>query len=75
MNKTNNNLMSDKIDMYYRFNSETDPTDEQLAQIMKEVAIEAKTKAETAYNKLFHEIDELIERSKPKWNELYNIQI
>lgn len=38
----------------YRFTSDSEPTDEQLAEIMKEVAIEAKQKADAA-EKVFNE--------------------
>ncbi len=40
------------MDMEYSFSSEFEPTDEQLGQIMKEVAIEAKESADRA-NELF----------------------
>jgi signal recognition particle subunit SEC65 len=36
----------------YRFLSESEPSDEQLSSIMKEVAVEAKRKADKS-NKLF----------------------
>ena len=38
----------------YRFTSDEDPTDEQLNQIMKEVAIDVRKRAEIA-NKKFQE--------------------
>lgn len=42
------------MEMYYRFLSESEPTDKQLDLIMIEVAVEAKSKAEHS-NKLFWE--------------------
>lgn len=43
----------------YRFTSDEDPTDEQLKQIMKEVAIDVKIRAERANRKFQEELRQL----------------
>lgn len=48
------------MNMYYRFTSDEEPTEEQLAQLMHEVAVEAKDQAEKAHKKMMEEIREAI---------------
>ena len=43
----------------YRFTSDSEPTDEQLSQLMKEVAIEVRKKAEVASEKFTEELRQL----------------
>lgn len=43
----------------YRFTSDEDPTDEQLKQIMKEVAIDVRKRAEKANQKFQEELRQL----------------
>jgi len=43
----------------YRFTSDEDPTDEQLNQIMKEVAIDVRKRAESANKKFQEELRQL----------------
>ncbi|MFZ4725551.1 MAG: hypothetical protein ACOYMD_08895 [Paludibacter sp.] len=51
----------------YRFTSDNDPTDEQLNQIMKEVAIDVRKRAEIANRKFQEELRQLcLLKSKQK---------
>ena len=51
----------------YRFTSDEDPTDEQLNQIMKEVAIDVRKRADSANRKFQEELRQLcILKSKQK---------
>jgi len=51
----------------YRFTSDEDPTDEQLNQIMKEVAIDVRKRAEIANKKFQEELRQLcVLKSKHK---------
>ncbi len=43
----------------YRFTSDEEPTDEQLSQIMKEVAIDVRKRAEIANKKFQEELRQL----------------
>lgn len=49
-----------------------EPTDEQLSQLMKEVAEEAKEKSEKANQKFFHEMNEYIKQQKEKFSNRTN---
>ena len=44
----------------YRFNSETDPTDEQLSQIMHEAAQYARERYAVAHTAYFNRIESMI---------------
>lgn len=57
----------------YRLTSTEEPTDEMLAQLMKEVAQEARQKSEAAHRRYFLEIDDNIRRQKIEWSKKYNI--
>ncbi len=59
--------MSEKEMNAYRLTSLEEPSDEMLAQLMKEVAEEAKRKGEEATEKLFKQLDETILRRKQEW--------
>ena len=51
----------------YRFTSDEDPTDEQLNQIMKEVAIDVRKRADSANRKFQEELRQLcVLKSKQK---------
>lgn len=56
----------------YRFGSGEEPTDEMLAQIMREVAVEAKVSNEEARKRYFDELQEGIKDQQSKWAERIN---
>ena len=56
--------MAEELLRSYRLNSLEEPTDEMLAQIMHEVAVEAKELTEKARKKYFDELRRAIEESK-----------
>lgn len=51
----------------YRFNSGKEPTDEMLAQIMREVAADAKISNEAAVNKYLKEMRNEMKADQNKW--------
>lgn len=53
----------------YRFNSGKEPTDEMLAQIMREVAEDAKKSNEMAANKHFEDMRREMKSDEVKWAE------
>ncbi|MCQ2210683.1 MAG: hypothetical protein MJZ34_10365, partial [Paludibacteraceae bacterium] len=59
-------IMSEEILNKYRLTSMEEPTDEMLAQIMHEVAVEAKESTEKARKKYFDDLRKNIEES-PKY--------
>ncbi len=48
------------MNMYYRFTSDEEPTEEQLAQLMHEVAVEAKQQAMESDKKLLDDLKQAI---------------
>ena len=56
----------------YRFNSGQDPTDEMLAQIMREVAEDAKRSNEEASKKYFDELRNEANRQQAEWADRIN---
>lgn len=56
----------------YRFGCGEDPTDEMLAQIMREVAAEAKVSNEDAHKRYFDELQKGIKDEQSKWTERIN---
>ncbi len=56
----------------YRFNSGKDPSDEMLAQIMHEVAQEAKVQNEEATKKYFEELRNGAKEQQAKWADRIN---
>ena len=56
----------------YRFTSGEEPSDEMLAQIMKEVAADAKKRQEQATAAYFTEMRKNAEAKKAKWAERIN---
>lgn len=60
----------------YRFNSGKEPTDEMLAQIMHEAAVDAKKRHEEATKKYFEELRRGSDEQLTKWaariNEIRN---
>lgn len=55
--------MPEEILNKYRLTSMEEPTDEMLAQIMHEVAEEAKQKSKEAHRKFFDEIRTMVKRA------------
>ena len=53
-----NGLELNKIDSY-RFTSDEEPTDEQLVQLMKEVAIDVRKRSEIANKRFQEELQQL----------------
>lgn len=56
----------------YRFNSGKEPTDEMLAQIMREVAADAKKSNEEATKRFFEELRKGAEEQQAKWADRIN---
>lgn len=48
----------------YRFNDQTDPSDEQLAELMRQAAAEAREKGQKANEKFFDELHRACEEAK-----------
>lgn len=65
--------MSEQEMNAYRLTSMEEPSDEMLAQLMKEVAEEAKQKSEAAHKKFFQEIRDNIHEKRAEWSKKYNI--
>jgi hypothetical protein len=64
--------MAEKDINSYRFLSGEEPTDEQLAQIMREVAEDAKLKHQQVTAAYFAEMQRNAELKKKKWAERIN---
>ncbi|MBO5250360.1 MAG: hypothetical protein J6B15_06445 [Muribaculaceae bacterium] len=64
--------MSEQEMNSYRFTSGQEPSDEMLAQLMKEVAQDAKERQEQATNAYFSEMRRNVEMKKAKWAERIN---
>ena len=58
--------MSEKEFKSYRFNDQTDPTDEQLAELMHRAAEYAREKGRIANNKFFEELHKACEDAKQR---------
>ena len=58
--------MSEKEFKSYRFNDETDPTDEQLAELMRRAAEDAREKGRIANDKFFAELHKACEDAKQR---------
>ena len=58
--------MSEKEFKSYRFNDETDPTDEQLAELMRQAAQDAREKGRIANDKFFDELHNACEEAKQR---------
>jgi len=56
----------------YRFTSGQEPSDEMLAQLMKEVAHDAKVRQERATSAYFSEMRRNAEAKKTKWADRIN---
>ncbi len=56
----------------YRFGSGQEPTDEMLAQIMREVANDAKISNEQARNLYFADLQKGIKEQQEKWADRIN---
>lgn len=59
--------MSDQELNSYRFTSGEEPSDEMLAQVMKEVARDARERQEQATSAYFTEMRRNVEAKKKKW--------
>ena len=64
--------MSEQEMNSYRFTSGEEPSDEMLAQLMKEVAADAKKRQEQATAAYFSEMRKNAEAKKVKWAERIN---
>ena len=58
--------MSEKEFKSYRFNDRTDPTDEQLAELMRRAAEDARKKGRIANDKFFAELHKAYENAKQR---------
>ena len=58
--------MSEKEFTSYRFNDETDPTDEQLAELMRRAAQDAREKGRLANEKFFDELHKACEEARQR---------
>lgn len=56
--------MSEKEFKSYRFNDKTDPTDEQLEELMRQAAEDAREKGRIANDKFFDELHKACEEAK-----------
>ena len=56
----------------YRFNSGQEPTDEMLAQIMHEVALDAKKSNEEAASKHLYDMCKEMKYDQEKWSDRIN---
>ncbi|MDE6287637.1 MAG: hypothetical protein K2M00_02495 [Muribaculaceae bacterium] len=65
-------MMSETEMNSYRFNSGEEPSDEMLAQIMHEAAVDAKNQNEKANHKFFEELRMGAEIQQAKWAERIN---
>lgn len=65
--------MRDKKMQSYRLTSMEEPTDEMLAQLMKEAAEDAKKKSDAAHRKFFQEIDDDINSRLAAWSLTYGV--
>jgi hypothetical protein len=64
--------MSEQEMNSYRFTSGQEPSDEMLAQLMKEVAHDAKVRQEQATSAYFSEMRRNAEAKKAKWADRIN---
>lgn len=64
--------MSEQEMNSYRFTSGQEPSDEMLAQLMKEVAHDAKVRQERATSVYFSEMRRNAEAKKTKWADRIN---
>ncbi len=67
--------MSEQEMNSYRFTSGKEPNDQMLAQLMKEVALEAKKRQDEATRAYFAEMRRNAELKKNKWAERINSAI
>ena len=58
--------MSEKEFKSYRFNDRTDPTDEQLAELMRQAAQDARESNEIANKRFFETLHEKCEEAKKR---------
>ena len=56
--------MSEQECKSYRFNDRIDPTDKQLAELMRQAAEDAREKGSIAYDKFFDELHNACEDAK-----------
>ena len=67
-------IMSEHEMNSYRFTSGEEPSDEMFAQLMKEVAADAKKRQEQATAAYFNEMRKNAEAKKAKWAErIYSV--
>ena len=58
--------MSEKEFKSYRFNDQTDPSDEQLEELMRQAAADAREKGKIADEKFFDELHKACEEAKQR---------
>ena len=58
--------MTDEQFHSYRFNDETDPSDEQLAELMRQAAADARESNEIANKRFFEMLHEKCEEAKKR---------
>ncbi len=58
-----------KPDMRYKFNDKDEPTDEQLAWIMKEVGDEAREQSKRAKEIIKQQIKDAVEKNKQRMKD------
>ena len=63
--------MSEKEMNSYRFGYNVEPTDEMLAQIMKEVAEEARERSKRVLDELFEKMRHNAIAKQAKWEEVF----
>jgi hypothetical protein len=54
----------EKVDMYYRFTSDEEPTDEQLTALMQEVGEDVRRQSEALSKKLLEMIEQEYQKAK-----------
>lgn len=65
--------MSEREMQSYRLTSLEEPSDEMLAQLMKEAAEDARKKADAAHRKFFKDINDDIDSRLATWSRIYNV--
>ena len=59
-----------KVDIYYRFTWDTEPTDEQLTMLMEGVKRKVIKQSERIKKKLFEGMEEEVIKTKARYDEL-----
>jgi hypothetical protein len=59
----------EKVDMYYRFTSDEEPTDEQLAVIMEEVGEDVRRESAELKRKLHESLEREYQKAKERYGQ------